>query len=496
MAASTASQASTGPTDRHRVVVIGSGFGGLFGTKALARADVDVTMIAKTTHHLFQPLLYQVATGILSEGEIAPPTREVLAGQRNAAVLLGDVTSIDLERQTVTHQVLGRVSVTPYDSLIVAAGAGQSYFGNDQFAEFAPGMKSIDDALELRGRIFGAFEMAELGAARGENVDAELTFVVVGAGPTGVEMAGQIAELAHRTLKRDFRAINTREARVILLDAAAQVLPPFGAKLGANAHRELAKLGVEVQLGAMVTDVDERGIEVRRKDGSTDRIEAVTKIWAAGVQANPLGRTLAEQTGAPLDRAGRIGVNPDLTLPGHPEVFVVGDMIALDHLPGVAQVAIQGAKYAAKEIQNRLKGKAPQEPFHYFDKGSMAIISRFRAVAMIGKLRFTGVIAWLMWLALHLIYITGFKSRVTALLHWAVSFVGRGRSERTTTEQQVFGRAALGRLKGGATDLVSQPGAYEASRELLEATRRAELEARAAEEARLSDDNLRGVSSS
>ena len=244
----------------------------------------------------------------------------------------------------------------------------------------------------------------------------------------------------------------------------------------------------------MVTDVDERGLEVKRKDGSTERIEAVTKIWAAGVQANPLGRTLSEQTGAPLDRAGRIAVNPDLTLPGHPEVFVVGDMIALDNLPGVAQVAIQGSKYAAKEINNRLHGKAPQPPFHYFDKGSMAIISRFRAVAMVGKLRFTGFIAWLMWLALHLIYITGFKSRITALLHWAVSFVGRGSSERTTTEQQVFGRAALGRLRGGATDLVSQPGSYEASRELLDTTRRAELEARAAEESRLSDDNLRGVS--
>ncbi|CUR55381.1 NADH dehydrogenase, FAD-containing subunit [metagenome] len=494
MAASIATQDITGQPRRHRVVVVGSGFGGLFGTKALSRADVEVTMIAKTSHHLFQPLLYQVATGILSQGEIAPPTREILSGQKNAAVLLGDVTAIDLDARTVTHHVLGRVSVTPYDTLIVAAGAGQSYFGNDHFAEFAPGMKSIDDALELRGRIFGAFEMAELGAARGENVDAELTFVVVGAGPTGVEMAGQIAELSRRTLKKDFRAINSRAARVILLDAAPQVLPPFGAKLGGKAHRELEKLGVEVQLGAMVTDVDERGLEVKRKDGSTDRIDAVTKIWAAGVQANPLGRTLSEQTGAPLDRAGRIAVNPDLTLPGHPEVFVVGDMIALDNLPGVAQVAIQGSKYAAKEINNRLRGKAPQPPFHYFDKGSMAIISRFRAVAMVGRLRFTGFIAWLMWLALHLIYITGFKSRITALLHWAVSFVGRGSSERTTTEQQVFGRAALGRLRGGATDLVSQPGAYEASREMLETTRRAELEARAAEESRLSDDNLRGVS--
>jgi NADH dehydrogenase len=262
--------------NRHRVVVIGSGFGGLFGAKALHRTDVDITLVARTSHHLFQPLLYQVATGILSQGEIAPSTREILSRQQNAQVLLGEVVDIDLEARTVTSDVLGRKTVTPYDSLIVAAGAAQSYFGNDHFAEDAPGMKSIDDALELRGRIFGAFEMAELGALRGENVDHLLTFVVVGAGPTGVEMAGQIAELAHRTLKRDFRAINTRHARVILLDAAPQVLPPFGKKLGEHTKRDLEKLGVEVILGAMVTDLDERGIDVAYKDGRTERIVAVT----------------------------------------------------------------------------------------------------------------------------------------------------------------------------------------------------------------------------
>jgi NADH dehydrogenase len=478
---------------RHRVVVIGSGFGGLFGTKALRRSEVEVTMIAKTTHHLFQPLLYQVATGILSEGEIAPPTREVLSRQKNARVLLGEVTEIDLERKEVTSVVLGRSTVTPYDSLIVAAGAAQSYFGNDHFSEYAPGMKSIDDALELRGRIFGAFELAELNASHGEPFEDLLTFVVVGAGPTGVEMAGQIAELSRRTLRRDFRAIQTQHARVILVDAAGQVLPPFGRRLGASTQRELEELGVEVMLGAMVTDVDERGIEVKYKDGRTEHIAAVTKIWAAGVQANPLGKTLSEQTGAPLDRAGRIAVNPDLSLPGHPEVFVVGDMIALDNLPGVAQVAIQGAKYAAKEIDGRLKGEAPQPPFKYFDKGSMAIISRFNAVAMIGKLRFTGLIAWLMWLGLHLIYITGFKNRVTALLHWAIAFVGSGHAERTTTEQQIFARAALARLQHGAADLVSNPQAYDAAQAMIEATRRAELEARAAEEARLTDAGARGV---
>lgn len=478
---------------RHKVVVIGSGFGGLFGTKALRHADVDVTVIAKTTHHLFQPLLYQVATGILSEGEIAPPTREVLSSQDNASVILGEVTDIDLTAKTVTSQVLGRDTVTSYDSLLVAAGAGQSYFGNDHFAEFAPGMKSIDDALELRGRIFGAFEMAELGATRGDDVDHLLTFVVVGAGPTGVEMAGQIAELAHRTLRKDFRAINTRTARVVLIDAAGQVLPPFGSKLGAKAKGELEKLGVEVMLGAMVTDVDERGLDVKFKDGHTERINSVAKIWAAGVQANPLGRTLSEQTGAPLDRAGRIGVNPDLTLPGHPEVFVVGDMIALDNLPGVAQVAIQGAKYAAKEIRNRIEGKQPQPPFKYFDKGSMAIISRFDAVAMVGKLRLTGIVAWLMWLGVHLVYLTGFKNQVSALMRWAITFASNNRSERTTTEQQIFARAALARLRRGAADLVSDPGIYDATRTMMEETRRQELEAAATREAELTDSGARGV---
>ena len=469
------------PTARHRVVVIGSGFGGLFAAKALRNAEVEVTMVAKTTHHLFQPLLYQVATGILSEGEIAPPTREVLASQRNTRVILGEVTDIDLEARRVHSHVLGRQSVTPYDSLIVAAGAGQSYFGNDQFAEFAPGMKSIDDALELRGRIFGAFELAEIAETEAE-IDRLLTFVVVGAGPTGVEMAGQIAELAHRTLQKDFRRINTREARVVLVDAAGQVLPPFGAKLGRKTQRELEKLGVEVQLGAMVVDVDERGLEVKDKDGSRRRIDAVTKVWAAGVQASALTKTLAEQTGAELDRSGRIAVNSDLTLPGHPEVFVVGDMVDLDHLPGVAQVAIQGAKYAAKEIRNRQRHRAPQGPFKYFDKGNMAIISRFDAVAMIGRLRLSGLIAWLLWLGVHIVYLTGFKSRVTALLHWSVSFVGRGRSQRTTTEQQIFARRALGRLEGGAAELVSTP----------DDRRRADLEARAIEEARLTDSGERG----
>ena len=403
----TSGTAATGR--RHRVVVIGSGFGGLFGTKALRRADVDVILVAKTSHHLFQPLLYQVATGILAPGEIAPSTRQILNRQANVQVLLGEVTGIDLLARTVTSEVLDGRTVTPYDSLIVAAGASQSYFGNDHFAEEAPGMKSIDDALELRARIFGAFELAELSAARGEDTDRLLTFVVVGAGATGVEMAGQIAELAHRTLRRDFRAIDTRSARVILLDAESQVLPPFGQKLGEHTKKALEKLGVEVLLGATVTDLDEHGIKVTHQDGTTQELRAATKIWAAGVQASPLAGTLAEQCGATLDRAGRIRVNPDLTLPGHPEVFVVGDMMALDNLPGVAQVAIQGAKYAAKSIRGRLEERPAQPAFKYADKGSMATIGRFKAVVSIGRLRFTGLIAWLIWLGLHLVYLTGFQ---------------------------------------------------------------------------------------
>ncbi|MCW2701916.1 MAG: dehydrogenase, FAD-containing subunit [Blastococcus sp.] len=436
------SEASGG---RPRVVIIGSGFGGLFAAQALRTAPVDVTLVAKTSHHLFQPLLYQVATGILSEGEIAPATREILRRQKNARVLLGEVTDIDLTARTVTSQVLGRTTVHPYDELIVAAGAGQSYFGNDRFAEFAPGMKSIDDALELRGRIFGAFELAELAETQ-EEVDRLMTFVVVGAGPTGVEMAGQIAELAHRTLRKDFRRIDPTTSRVVLLDAAPKILPSFGEKLGGRARRQLNDIGVEVQLGAMVTDVDADGIEIKDADGQVRRINAATKIWAAGVQASGLGRILGEQSGAGVDRAGRISVQPDLTLPGHPEVHVVGDMMALDRLPGVAQVAIQGGRYAAESIRRRFAGKAPQAPFRYSDKGSMATISRFHAVVDLGTLKFEGFIAWLLWLALHLFYIVGFKSRITTVLHWLVSFMGRGRSQRVATQQQVYGRLALEQL--------------------------------------------------
>ncbi len=435
---------------RPRVVIIGSGFGGLFAAKALGDADVDVTVVAATTHHLFQPLLYQVATGILSEGEIAPTTREVLARQRNTRVLLGEVTDIDTSARTVTSHVVGRVTVTPYDELVVAAGAGTSWFGNDHYARYAPGMKSIDDALELRGRIFGAFELAELASTPAE-VDRLMTFVVVGAGPTGVEMAGQIAELARTTLKRDFRKIDPRSARVVLLDAAPLVLPAFGERLGGKARARLEELGVDVQLGAKVVDVDATGIDVEDPDGTRRRIEAITKVWAAGVQASPLGRILGEQTGATVDRTGRVEVEDDLTLPGHPEIFVVGDMMSLKDYPGVAQVAIQGARHAADQIRRRAEGREPAGPFVYHDKGSMATVSRFSAVASVGRIRLSGFTAWLAWLGVHLAYLIGFKHRVTTLLHWFISFLGGGRAERAVTQQQVFARNAIEKLGRGSS---------------------------------------------
>ncbi|KZS84565.1 NAD(P)/FAD-dependent oxidoreductase [Mycobacterium persicum] len=448
---------------RHRVVIIGSGFGGLNAAKKLKRADVDIKLIARTTHHLFQPLLYQVATGIVSEGDIAPPTRVVLRRQRNVQVLLGDVTHIDLAGQFVVSDLLGHTYETPYDSLIVAAGAGQSYFGNDHFAEFAPGMKSIDDALEVRGRILSAFEQAE--RSRDPERRAKLlTFTVIGAGPTGVEMAGQIAELASHTLKGSFRHIDSTRARVILLAAAPAVLPPFGEKLGQRAAARLEKMGVEIQLGAMVTDVDRNGITVKDSDGTIRRIESQCKVWSAGVSASALGHDLAEQSSVELDRAGRVKVLPDLTIPGHPNVFVIGDMAAVEGVPGVAQGAIQGAKYAAGTIKAELAGADPtqREPFQYFDKGSMATVSRFSAVAKIGPVEFSGLIAWFAWLVLHLVYLVGFKTKVSTLLSWTVTFLSTRRGQLTITEQQAFARTRLEQLAVLAAE-AHRPAARRAS---------------------------------
>ena len=442
-AAGTASELPPGP---HRVVVIGSGFGGLFATRALRDAPVDITVVARTTHHLFQPLLYQVATGILAAGEIAPATRAILRAQRNATVLLGEVTEIDVEARTVTSVAPVGTTTLAYDSLIVAAGANQSYFGNDRFAEHAPGLKSIDDALELRGRIFGAFELAEL-ETDPALVQRWLTFVVVGAGATGVEMAGQIAELAHRTLRGNFRRIDPTRSRVVLLDAAPAVLGSFGEQLSSKASRQLAEIGVELQLGMKVVDVDATGIDVVDGEGKHHRIESMCKMWAAGVSASPLGAQLAAASGAKTDRAGRVEVEADCTLPNHPEVFVVGDMMALHGLPGVAQVAIQGGEHAADQIARRLRGEEVGQPFRYKDKGSMATVSRFHAVASVGPLRLAGFPAWVMWLAVHLVYLVGFKNRLTTLLHWAHSFIGRGRAERVTTAQQVLARSAIERAR-------------------------------------------------
>jgi NADH dehydrogenase len=344
--------------------------------------------------------------------------------------------------------LLGHTYRTPYDTLIVAAGAGQSYFGNDQFAEWAPGMKTIDDALELRGRILGAFEQAER-SSDPDRREKLLTFVVVGAGPTGVEMAGQIAELADHTLKGAFRHIDSTKARVILLDAAAAVLPPMGTKLGLKAAARLEKLGVEIQLGAMVTDVDRNGITVKHTDGNIDRIECATKVWSAGVAASPLGKILADQSGAEIDRAGRIRVMPDLTIPGYPNVFAVGDMTLIDGVPGQAQGAIQGARYAARLIKAELKGADPatREPFKYFDKGSMATVSRYSAVAKVGPLEFGGFIAWLAWLFLHLIYLVGFKARLVTALSWIGTFIGSQRGQLTITEQQAYARTRIEQLE-------------------------------------------------
>jgi NADH:ubiquinone reductase (H+-translocating) len=437
----------TASNRRHQVVVIGSGFGGLNAVKKLKRADVDIKLIARTTHHLFQPMLYQVATGIVAEGAIAPPSRVILRDQRNVQVLLGDVTHIDLDGKFIVSELLGHTYETPFDSLIIAAGAGQSYFGNDQFAEFAPGMKSIDDALELRGRILSAFEAAERSNDQ-ERRNKLLTFTVVGAGPTGVEMAGQIAELAKFTLKGAFRHIDsTKEVRVILLDAAPAVLPSMGEKLGEKAAARLQKMGVEIQLGAMVTDVDRDGITVKDSDG-VRRIESACKVWSAGVSASPLGRDLARQSTVELDRAGRVKVLPDLSVPGYPNVFVIGDMAAVDGVPGVAQGAIQGAKYAATTIKAELAGANPaeREPFQYFDKGSMATISRFSAVAQIGPLEFGGVLAWFAWLLLHLVYLIGFKNKITTVLSWTVTFLSGRRGQLAITEQQAFARTRLEQL--------------------------------------------------
>ena len=431
-----------GAPSPHRVVVVGGGFGGLFATRFLRRAPVHVTVVDRRNHHLFQPLLYQVATGILSEGQIAPPIRNVLRRQRNVQVELAEVTGFDLEARTVTAMRPDGDHVTMlYDSLIVGAGAGQSYFGHDEFSHWAPGMKTIDDALEIRGRILGAFEMAVL-EEDPEKRREWLTFVVVGGGPTGVEIAGQMGELSRRVLPEDFHTIDSQSARVLLFDGGKEILASFGDRLSSKAAKELEPLGVEIHTGSIVTNVDRHGVDVKGPDGEVQRVAARTKIWAAGVQASPLAKLLADATGADCDRAGRVAVQPDCSLPGHPEVFAIGDMVALDGLPGVAEVAMQQGIHASRTIKRRLEGE-DSAPFRYRDLGSMAMVARFRAVVSFKGIRVAGLLGWLMWLFVHVTFMTGFRNRFTTILGWTLSFLGRERTQRTLTFQQVVGRVAI-----------------------------------------------------
>lgn len=431
---------------RHHVVIIGSGFGGIFAAQRLKNADVDITIIDRTNHHLFQPLLYQVATGLLSCGEIAPANRQVLKNQDNINVVKGEVTDIDVNDQTVTAQLGDLQRTYAYDSLIVAAGAGQSYFGNEHFAEYAPGMKSVDDALEIRARIIGAFERAELATDSAER-ERYLTFVIVGAGPTGVELAGQLAEMAHRTLAGRYTNINPANARILLLDGAPQVLPPFGKRLGRKAQRQLEKLGVSVRLNAMVTDVNKDSVTYKSmKDDTEVTVPSFCKIWSAGVQASPLGALIAAQTGSELDRQGRVIVNEDLTVGEHSNVFVVGDMMNRENLPGVAQVAIQAGEYVADIIAAEQGEASEREPFQYFDKGSMATISRFSAVVKMGKIEVTGFIGWVLWLAVHVMFLVGFRNRFVAAMSWGLNVLSRARWQLTTTRQQLHGRNGLNKL--------------------------------------------------
>jgi NADH dehydrogenase len=451
---------------RHRVVIVGCGFGGLFAAQALRQADVDVTVIDRSNHHLFQPLLYQMTTGILPEGDIAPPIRDILRHQRNATVLLGEVQDVDLAGRHMTVDMLGRRGEVAYDSLILATGADQSYFGHPEYARHAPGMKTIDHALELRGRIFGAFEMAE-GELDPTRRNTWLTFVVVGAGATGVELAGQIAELSRRSLHHNFRRIDPAKARVLLLDGAAKILASYPDSLQRYAASTLARLGVELHLGVAVTGIDERGLDTNSSDPRLKRIEAATKIWAAGVEASPLGRVVARAAGAEVDRAGRVQVRPDCTLPGHPEVFVIGDLMSLDHLPGLAQVAIQSGRHAAATIVRRLGGDTRERPFRYHDPGTMATISRFQAIATIGRVQLSGFFAWLMWLAVHLFALTGFKNRLAVLANWTIAFLGHGRPERAITAQQVLARNVLEEKAVAATSAVPAPPARAPREETL-----------------------------
>jgi NADH dehydrogenase len=414
------------------VVIIGGGFAGLNAAKALKHSDVDVTIIDRRNFHLFQPLLYQVATGALSPGEIASPIRGILRNQQNARVLLGEATDIDPNARSITLKDGGNV---PYDTLILAAGTTDNYFGHRDWASNAPGLKSIENATEIRRRILIAFEFAER-ERDPEKRKAWLTFVIIGGGATGVEMSGAISEIARAILAKDFRSINTADSEVLLVEGSDRVLATYPPDLSLSAEKQLHKLGVQTRLKTMVTEIDEEGVEVKRAD-QTQRIAAKTVIWAAGVRANPLGHLIAERTGAETDKMGRVLVEPDCSIKGHPEILVIGDLADFVHdtgkpLPGVAQVAIQMGNYTAKLIQHRLRNE-PFKPFHYWDKGSMATIGRAAAVAEIGKLHFSGLVAWILWLTIHLMYLVGFQNRMLVLLRWFYSYATLNRGARLIT---------------------------------------------------------------
>jgi NADH dehydrogenase len=407
-----------------RVVIIGGGFGGLFAARALRRDPLRITLLDRQNHHLFQPLLYQVATAVLSPGDIASPIRWILRGQRNVRVLLAEACGVDTAGRAV---VLDNGETLGYDFLIVATGVQHSYFGRDEWAPFAPGLKTLDDALELRRRLLLAFERAEREAdpIRQRHL---LTFVIVGGGPTGVELAGSLIEIARHTLRREFAAIDPESARVLLIEGGPSLLPGFPASLRARARRSLRTLGVEVWERAMVTDIRPGVVTVGEEEVSTE-----TVFWAAGVAGSALGRSL----GVPLDRAGRVIVEPDLSIPGHPEVFVVGDLACFTHqtgapLPGVAQVAMQGASCAVANIRRRIAG-TPTEPFRYRDLGNMATIGRASAVADLGWARISGYVAWLAWLFIHLLWLVGFRNRLSVLIQWAASYFTYQRSARLIT---------------------------------------------------------------
>ncbi len=423
--------------EQHRVLIIGGGFGGLNAARELGKDPrFAVTLVDRRNFHTFQPLLYQVATGAISPGDIAQPLRSILRKRRNVTVLLGEATGIDIERREV---VLGDGGPLPYDTLIVATGARHSYFGREDWAANAPGLKSIDDALEIRRRILIAFEAAEREqnpVRRGE----WMTFVIIGGGPTGVELAGSLGEIAKDTLKRDFRSIHSPDARIVLVEALDRILPPYPADRSASAKQQLEKLGVEVRTKTRVIAMDEHTVTVQTETGE-EVIRARTRLWAAGVQASTFVKTVASATGAETDRAGRIIVNPDLTVPGHPEILALGDAAVQPwkdgaFVPGVAQGAIQAGKHAGRMIRGRLDGK-PSTPYRYLDKGDVAVIGRLRGVTNIrwmGRLgRQGGVVAWAMWLVIHIFYLIGFANRIVVLVRWAWSFFTSGRGTRLIT---------------------------------------------------------------